>query len=71
MTSVAIFISQATNASTQGVTWSADDPAPKVAVDAGVGTVKSRGAKAMDQNAAVGGVMWVFAGAVAGGMVLL
>ncbi len=53
------------------MTWSADDPAPKVAVDAGVGTVKSRGAKAMDQNAAVGGVMWVFAGAVAGGMVLL
>ncbi len=71
VTSVAIFISQATNASTEGVTWSADDPAPKVAVDAGVGTVNSRGARAMDRKAAVGGVMWVLAGAVAGGVVFL
>lgn len=41
--SIAIFISQYTNASTQGVTWSLDHAAPKVAVDAGVATAETGG----------------------------
>ena len=67
-TSVAIFISQNTNASAEGVTWSADDPAPKVAVDAGVSTVNS-GCAGMNNDGVVG-VMWMFVGGVAA-MVLL
>ena len=68
VTSVAIFISQDTNASTAGVTWSADDPAPKVAVDAGVSTVNS-GCAGMNDYGAVG-VMWTFVGGVVAAMVL-
>lgn len=67
--SVAIFISQNTNASTQGVTWSMDDPAPRVAVDAGVSTVNS-GCAGMNDRGVVG-VMWTFVGGVAAAMVLL
>ena len=70
VTSVAIFISQDTNASTLGVTWSMDDPAPKVAVDAGVGTVTSRGARINDHTTVAGG-LWTVVGAVAAAMVLL
>lgn len=70
VTSVAIFISQETNASTMGVTWSTDDPAPKVAVDAGVGTVNSRGARMNDHKIVAGG-LWTVVGAVAAAMVLL
>ena len=68
VTSVAIFISQNTNASTAGVTWSADDPAPKVAVDAGVSTVNN-GCAGMNDYGAVR-VMWTFVGAVVAAMVL-
>lgn len=63
-----MFISQNTNASTEGMTWGADDPAPKVAVDAGVSTVNSGCAGMIDNGAA--GLMWTFVGGVAA-MVLL
>ena len=66
VSSVAVFISQLTNASTVGVTWSLDDPAPKVEVDAGVATATSGG---MDHKW-VGG-MWAFVGAMAAATVLL
>ena len=69
VTSVAIFISDKTNSSTMGVEWSADDPAPKVAVDAGVATAKTNNAK-MDHRGVMGG-MWVLAGAVAAATMLL
>lgn len=67
--SVAIFISQQTNASTEGMTWNADDPAPRVAVDAGVSTVNS-GCVGMNDNGVVG-VIWTFVGGVVVAMVLL
>lgn len=67
--SVAIFISQDTNASTAGVTWSADDPAPKVAVDTGVSTATS-GCAGMNDYGAVG-AMWTLIGGVVAAMVLL
>ena len=70
VTSVALFISQNTNASTPGVTWSADDQAPKVAVDAGVATAET-GNAGMGRNVVVG-MMWAVVGAVvAGASVLL
>lgn len=62
MTSIAIFISQYTNASTQGVTWSLDHAAPKVAVDAGVATAET-GSAGMGHNGMVGGV-WAVVGAM-------
>ena len=62
MTSIAIFISQYTNASTQGVTWSLDHVAPKVAVDAGVATAET-GSAGKVHNGAVGGV-WAVVGAM-------
>lgn len=69
VTGVAIFISQDTNASTAGVTWSADNPAPKVAVDAGVATTNS-GCAGMNDNGAVG-LMWTLVGVLATMTVLL
>ena len=69
VTSVGIFISQYTNASTQGVTWSLDNAAPKVAVDAGVATAETGGAE-MGHNGAVGGV-WAVAGAMVAVTMLL
>ncbi len=69
VTSVGIFISDKTNASTPGVTWDADDPAPKVAVDAGVAIAKSGSART-DHEGMVGG-MWALIGAVAAVTVLL
>ena len=62
MTSIAIFISQYTNASTQGVTWSLDHAAPKVAVDAGVATAET-GSAGMGHNSMVGGI-WAVVGAM-------
>ncbi len=44
-----------------GVDWSADDPAPKVAVDAGVAIAKSGSAR-IDHNGIEKG-MWAFVGA--------
>ena len=69
VTSVAVFISDKTNASTEGVEWSADDPAPKVAVDAGVAIAKSESARIDHRD--MEGVMWAFVGAMAAAMVLL
>lgn len=69
VTSVGIFISEQTNSSTVGVTWSVDNAAPKVAVDAGVATTTSGSAR-MNHKGVVGG-MWAFAGAVAAAMVML
>ena len=69
MTSVALFISQQTNGSTAGVTWSVDHQAPKVEVDAGVATVESRSAR-MDHAGAVGSI-WAVVGAVAVAVVFL
>ena len=62
VTSIAIFISQYTNASTQGVTWSLDHAAPKVAVDAGVATAET-GSAAKGHNGAAGAV-WAVVGAM-------
>ena len=62
MASVAIFISQETNASTHGVTWSVDNAAPQVAVDAGVATATS-GSAGMDHRG-VRGVMWMWVGLI-------
>lgn len=69
VTSVALFISQNTNASTPGVTWSVDNQAPKVAVDAGVATAETGSARM--HRSGVDGGMWAFVGAVAAATVLL
>lgn len=69
VTSIAFFISQDTNASTPGVTWSVSDEAPKVAVDAGVATAAS-GSAGKDHIGAVGG-MWAVVGAVVAAVVLM
>lgn len=68
VTGVAIFISQQTNASTQGVTWDVDNPAPKVAVDAGVATTQT--GRAGMKHKAVGGGIWILVGALAAAMML-
>ena len=62
MTSIAVFISQYTNASAQGVTWSLDHAAPKVAVDAGVATAETGSAR-KGHNGVVGGG-WAVVGAM-------
>lgn len=69
VTSVAIFISDKTNASTAGVEWSADNPAPKVAVDAGVATATSDSAGTDHKR--IERIVWAFVGAVAAVTVLL
>ena len=68
VTGVAIFISQQTNASTQGVTWDVDNPAPKVAVDAGVATTQT--SRAGMNHRGVGGGVWTLLGAAAMAMML-
>ncbi|KAF6230146.1 hypothetical protein HO133_004485 [Letharia lupina] len=68
-TSVAFFISEDTNASTAGVTWSEDNAAPKVAVDAGVATAASGSAGVYHKG--VMALMWAFVGALAAATVLL
>ena len=70
VTSVAIFISDKTNASTLGVTWDADDPAPKVAVDAGVAIAKTGSAPSKDLKGMMMG-MWALLGTVSAVTVLL
>ena len=69
VTSIAIFISQYTNSSTQGVTWSLNHFAPKVAVDAGVATAET-GSANKGHNGAVGGV-WGVVGAMVVATMLL
>lgn len=51
-----------------GVDWSADDPAPKVAVDAGVAIAKSGSARVDHKGMGMG--MWAFVGAAAAATVL-
>ena len=68
MASVAIFISQETNASTHGVTWSVDKAAPQVAVDAGVATATSGSAGIYHRGAR--GVMWMWVGLIGVAMAL-
>ncbi|CAF9917908.1 hypothetical protein IMSHALPRED_003780 [Imshaugia aleurites] len=67
--SIAIFISEQTNASTPGVTWSVESPAPAAAVDAGVATVQS-GSSGMNYKI-ITGLVWTLVGVVAGAMVLV
>ena len=69
VTSVAIFISDKTNATTMGVEWNADNPAPKVTVDEGVAIAKTGSARSGHMG--MKGLMWGLAGAVAAAVVLL
>lgn len=69
VTSIAIFISQYTNSSTQGVTWSLEHAAPKVAVDAGVATAET-GSAGKGHNGAIGGG-WAAVGAMVVAAMLL
>ena len=69
VTSVAIFISDKTNATTMGVEWNANNPAPKVTVDEGVAIAKTGGARISHRGKE--GLMWGLAGAVAAAVVLL
>ena len=69
VTSVAIFISDKTNATTMGVEWNADDPAPKVTVDEGVAIAKTGSASSGHVSMRI--LMWGLAEAVAAAMVLL
>ena len=52
-----------------GVEWDPDNPAPKVAVDAGVAIAKSASGRIGHKG--LEGAMWVFGGAMAAAMVVL